>query len=91
MGETEVICSRKTHCYPVVEGIPVMTDEDALQADPHSDQQRTYFAAEFAEFAGTADTSSSRGARAIFGAFVVRASSTLTAVPCWTWESEPAS
>ena len=50
MGDTEVICSGRSHRFPVVEGIPVMTDEEALRADPHYDRQRTYFAAEFAGY-----------------------------------------
>ena len=50
LGEAEVVCSGQTHRFPVVDGIPIMTDEQALQADPHYGRQRTYFAAEFARY-----------------------------------------
>jgi ubiquinone/menaquinone biosynthesis C-methylase UbiE/uncharacterized protein YbaR (Trm112 family) len=50
LGETEVVCSRRAHRFPVVEGIPIMTDEQAMEADPHYGRQRAYFAAEFARY-----------------------------------------
>ena len=36
------------HRFPVVDGLPVLTDADALVSEPHYERQRAYFDAEFA-------------------------------------------
>jgi SAM-dependent methyltransferase len=43
-------CSGGTHGFPVVEGIPVLVDQEALAADPQYGSQREYFDAEFSGY-----------------------------------------
>jgi SAM-dependent methyltransferase len=46
----KAICAAGTHRYPVVEGIPVLVDEETLQADPQYAGQRSYFDSEFRRY-----------------------------------------
>jgi ubiquinone/menaquinone biosynthesis C-methylase UbiE/uncharacterized protein YbaR (Trm112 family) len=46
----KAICAIGTHRYPVVEGIPVLVDEETLQADPQYAGQRSYFDSEFSRY-----------------------------------------
>ena len=46
----EARCSTGAHRFPVVEGIPVLVDEETLAADPQYRSQRAYFDAEFAHY-----------------------------------------
>ncbi len=43
-------CTGGSHSFPVVEGIPVLVDEETLAADPQYESQRTYFDSEFAGY-----------------------------------------
>jgi SAM-dependent methyltransferase len=44
------ICTAADHRFPVVEGIPVLVDEETLAADPQYRSQRAYFDSEFAGY-----------------------------------------
>jgi SAM-dependent methyltransferase len=46
----EALCTAGAHRYPVVEGIPVLVDEEALQDDPQYAGQRSYFDSEFSRY-----------------------------------------
>jgi len=46
----EALCTAGKHRYPVVEGIPVLVDEEALQDDPQYAGQRSYFDSEFSRY-----------------------------------------
>ena len=46
----EALCAAGAHGYPVVEGIPVLLDEETLQADPQYAGQRSYFDSEFSRY-----------------------------------------
>lgn len=46
----EALCGAGGHGYPVVEGIPVLVDEETLQADPQYAGQRSYFDSEFSRY-----------------------------------------
>jgi ubiquinone/menaquinone biosynthesis C-methylase UbiE/uncharacterized protein YbaR (Trm112 family) len=45
------VCVDKKHSYPVVEDVVVMLDEETLASDPQYQRQRTYFDAEFGNYA----------------------------------------
>jgi SAM-dependent methyltransferase len=49
-GAEEALCAAGAHRYPVVEGIPVLVDEETLQADPQYAGQRSYFDSEFSRY-----------------------------------------
>jgi ubiquinone/menaquinone biosynthesis C-methylase UbiE/uncharacterized protein YbaR (Trm112 family) len=51
IGEDEVVCRTGNHRFPLVEGIPVLIEEDMLAADPQYEHQRQYFDAEFMRYA----------------------------------------
>jgi SAM-dependent methyltransferase len=51
LGADEARCSSGSHSFPVVEGIPVFVDEEALAAEPQYGSQRAYFDSEFAGYA----------------------------------------
>jgi SAM-dependent methyltransferase len=46
----EAVCAAEAHRYPVVEGIPILVDEQTLQADPQYAGQRSYFDSEFSRY-----------------------------------------
>jgi len=46
----EALCAAGAHRYPVVEGIPILVDEETLQADPQYAGQRSYFDSEFSRY-----------------------------------------
>lgn len=46
----EALCAAGAHRYPVVEGIPILVDEETLQADPQYAGQRSYFDSEFRRY-----------------------------------------
>jgi SAM-dependent methyltransferase len=48
VGKSEVTCRDAGHRFPVVDGVPVLVDEDVLAADPQYDHQRRYFDSELA-------------------------------------------
>lgn len=50
VGDEEAVCAGEGHRFPVVEGIPVMVDEQVLAADAQYGRQRKYFDAEFAGY-----------------------------------------
>ena len=47
----EEACCPSAHVFPVVDGIPVLVDEETLAADPQYGHQREYFDAEFSGYA----------------------------------------
>jgi SAM-dependent methyltransferase len=46
----EARCSSGAHSFPVVEGIPIFVDEEAVAAEPQYRSQRDYFDSEFAGY-----------------------------------------
>lgn len=44
------VCSSGSHCYPVVDGIPVLLDQDAMARDPQYGGQRAHFDSEFERY-----------------------------------------
>jgi ubiquinone/menaquinone biosynthesis C-methylase UbiE/uncharacterized protein YbaR (Trm112 family) len=48
--DESAICAGNGHRYPVVHGIPVFLDEEAVAADPQFAAQRAYFDAEFSGY-----------------------------------------
>jgi SAM-dependent methyltransferase len=51
LADAEARCSSGTHTFPVVDGIPVLVDEEALATEPQYESQRAYFDSEFAGYA----------------------------------------
>jgi ubiquinone/menaquinone biosynthesis C-methylase UbiE/uncharacterized protein YbaR (Trm112 family) len=50
LESSEASCRGGNHRFPVVEGIPVLVDENALAADAQYGSQRRYFDAEFTSY-----------------------------------------
>jgi SAM-dependent methyltransferase len=48
--DDSALCAGGAHRYPVVEGIPVLVDEEALAGDPQYEGQRAYFDTEFRQY-----------------------------------------